>query len=129
MSEGKGPTTDPAGALDVSGQAGQPPGGPDDDEEPKKSLDDPQSLVGASRGEVEGLIPGDFMRSPTRSARQAGQRFEYGWRYADPKRPGDQIRIMDGNPNAPDPFHRGPRVYISRGGVKHAIPLRGNPTL
>jgi hypothetical protein len=87
-----------------------------------RRLDDPASLRGASPKEIEDLIPEGY--SPGRATRKGG-----GTRYEDPKRRGDQIRIMPGEPGASDPLHRGPYVVISKGGKVTRIPLEGNPTL
>jgi hypothetical protein len=53
-----------------------------------------------------------------------------GMRYPDPKRRGDQLRIMDGTPSDSDPVKRGPyaRVVIA-GTQSRPFPLEGNPTL
>ena len=93
--------------------------GPDASVEP--SIDDPDSLAGLSPDEVRGLIPDDFIKEPSRSGG--------GERYRDPRKTGEQIRIMPGNENSSNPVKRGPYVRISRGGVKSPpIPLKGNPS-
>jgi len=87
-----------------------------------RSLDDPDSLRGATVAEIEALVPSGYTRRPSRSG--GGVRFE------DPKRPGHQVRIMPGNPNDSEPVKRGPYVVISgRGTSSEHIPLAGNPTL
>ncbi len=75
-----------------------------------RSLDEPESLGGATPSEI---------------TRKGG-----GTRYADPNKPGDQIRVMPGNPDDPNPAKQGPYVRISRRGkVSDPIPLQGNPML
>ena len=87
-----------------------------------RSLGDLGSLRGASPEEVKRLIPETFVENPTR---RGG-----GVRYANPQRPGEQVRVMPGNPNDRNPVKRGPCVRISREGrVSDPIPLEGNPTL
>jgi hypothetical protein len=66
------------------------------------------------------------------SPRLEGESYEEWAREAHcrPRRPGDQIRIMRGNPADPDPVKRGPYVRISKSGkVSEPVPLHGNPTL
>ena len=84
------------------------------------------SIIIALRGrdptEVADAIPDDWTESPSRTG--------LGRRFADPRRPGDQIRIMRGNPADPDPVKRGPYVRVSKTGkVSDPIPLQGNPIL
>lgn len=94
-------------------------------EKPKSeegSLDDPNSLAGKSPEDIREMIPENYDHKP--SNRGGGER------YSDPDRPGDQIRIMPGNPNDPDPVKQGPYLRISKSGKKSPpIPLEGNPTL
>jgi uncharacterized protein RhaS with RHS repeats len=40
-----------------------------------------------------------------------------GMRYANPNKPGEQVRIMPGNPNDPNPAKQGPYVRVSTGGT------------
>jgi hypothetical protein len=88
----------------------------------ERSLDDPDSLKGVTKEEVEDLIPDAWNKGPTRT--EGGLRaFRPGTRNSE------GIRIMPGNPAASDPLHRGPRVIITKGGHKWVIPLKGNPTL
>jgi hypothetical protein len=85
-------------------------------------FDDPSSLRGKDPTEVVDAIPNDWEESPTRNG--------LGTRFADLRRPGDQIRIMRGNPTDPDPVKRGPYVRISKSGkVSDPVPLQGNPIL
>jgi hypothetical protein len=87
-----------------------------------RSLDDPESLRGATPEEVKRLAPSNFEESPTKKGD--------GIRLADPERKGEQIRIMPGNPNDPNPTKQGPYVRISKNGkVSPPIPLQGNPTV
>ena len=109
-----------------SGQGERRKPKPDSSADANDPFDDPDSLTGLSPEEVKDLIPKDYTREPSRSG--GGERF------ADPKRLGDQIRIMPGNPGNTDPamnpVKRGPHAYVSRGGKKSGpIPLKGNPTL
>jgi RHS repeat-associated protein len=88
----------------------------------RRSIADPSALRGASVQDVTSQIPSDWVSSPTRG--------EGGVRYADPSRPGDQIRIMPGNPLDSDPVKRGPYLVVSVGGnTSEHIPLAGNPVL
>lgn len=86
-----------------------------------RSLDDLESLRGASPKQLEDLIPKNYVKSQVRTGE--------GVKFADPARRGDQIRIMRGDPSAVDPLHRGPYAVISRSGRVTRIPLEGNPTL
>ncbi|MGH9782813.1 MAG: RHS repeat-associated core domain-containing protein [Terriglobia bacterium] len=89
---------------------------------PKRSLENPQSLRGAKPGEIEKLIPDGWVRQPTVG--------EGGTRWLNPKKPGEAIRVMPGNPADPNPIKRGPYMRISRDRkVSDPIPLAGNPTL
>jgi hypothetical protein len=78
-----------------------------------------------------GSTPQDVLNKLPPSIRNNGwpTRTGNGIRFADPSRPGDQVRIMPGNPRAPDPLHQGPYVEISKNGRETRIPLRGNPVL
>ncbi len=88
----------------------------------RSSLEDPPSLTGAELHEVIGLIPPGWETSATK--KEGGLRaFKPGTRRSD------GLRVMPGDPAAPDPFHRGPRVIITHGGVTWRIPLKGNPVL
>ncbi|MEQ1918596.1 MAG: hypothetical protein ABL955_05305, partial [Elusimicrobiota bacterium] len=73
-----------------------------------KSLDNPESLRGADRKQIENLVPKDWVKGPMRKG--------LGTRYLNPKKPGQSILIEDGWPGATDPLHRGPYVRISRNG-------------
>jgi len=87
-----------------------------------RSLDDISSLRGASPKKIQRLIPKGWIQTPTRAPG--------GVRYSNPARPGEQIRVMRGNPRDPNPVKRGPYIRISRGGRRsEPIPLEGNPTL
>ena len=68
------------------------------------------------------MIPQHWIRRPTRGPG--------GIRYANPVRPGEQIRVMPGNPRDPHPVKQGPYLRISKdGAVSEPIPLKGNPVL
>jgi RHS repeat-associated protein len=87
-----------------------------------RSLDDASTLRGASTEEIQGLIPKEWISSATRKGG--------GTRYANPDRPGEQVRIMPGNPNDSNPVKQGPYVVISKDGkTSEHIPLRGNQAL
>lgn len=89
-----------------------------------RSLDDVASLRGASPGEIENLIPSNWVKSAT-NANKGG----LGVRYSNPERLGEQIRVMPGKATDPNPVKQGPYLRISRNGtVTDPIPLEGNPT-
>lgn len=92
-------------------------------EESRDFLDknDPNSWAGKDPQDVEDAIPDDWVKSP---AKKGG-----GTKYSNPGRPGDQIIIEPGWPNATDPTHAGPYVKVSKGGKVIRIPLLGNPAL
>ncbi|MHB8858103.1 MAG: RHS repeat domain-containing protein [Thermoleophilia bacterium] len=85
------------------------------------SIDNPESLWGASWDDVESQIPKDWERMPLRKGE--------GVRYLNPKKPGEAIYLEKGTPVADDPLHRGPYIKISRNGSVVRIPLEGNPAL
>jgi hypothetical protein len=82
---------------------------------------DPNSWAGKDPQDVEDAIPDDWVKSP---ANKGG-----GTKYSNPGRPGEQIIIEPGWPNATDPTHAGPYVKVSSGGNVIRIPLKGNPAL
>ena len=85
-------------------------------------FDDPTTITGRSASDVEAAISTDWLTVRARSG--------LGTRHADPNHPGDQIRLMPGNPLDPDPVKRGPYVRISKSAkVSNPIPLGGNRTL
>src|SRR6185312_15155321 len=85
----------------------------------------PADLHGKSPEQIEKMVPTDWTRSSSKPA-EGGQ----GTRYAHPTNRGEQIRVMPGDPNAPEGVKRGPYARVSRGGkVSEPIPLAGNPTL
>jgi|SRR5271166_1112003 hypothetical protein len=89
---------------------------------PEIDFDDATTVRGRTTADVAAAIPSGWIATPARSG--------LGKRYADPARPGDQIRIMAGSPADPVPVKRGPYVRISKSGkVSDPIPLDGNPTL
>lgn len=82
----------------------------------------PSNIQGKSPEEVERMIPQGWKKSGTRG--------EGGTRYANPEKPGEQVRVMPGNSNDPDPVKQGPYCRVSCDGTKSdPIPLKGNPTL
>lgn len=87
-----------------------------------RSLEDPESLRGATPEEVRALIPEHWERGPMRTGRGEIARF--------PGTKGnDIVQISQGNPSAPDALHQGPYVKIVRYGKQVRIPLKGNPAL
>jgi hypothetical protein len=92
-------------------------------EESKDFLDknDPNSWAGKDPEDIEDAIPDDWIKSP---AKKGG-----GTKYSNPGRPGEQIIIEPGWPNATDPTHAGPYVKVSQNGNVIRIPLKGNPAL
>jgi hypothetical protein len=82
----------------------------------------PGELRGRSPAEIEEMIPQSWGRSPTSGPG--------GTRYTHPENRGEQIRVMPGNANDPNPIKRGPYARISRAGkVSEHVPLKGNPTI
>ena len=94
-------------------------------ETPTRSLDDPDSLKGATPEEVKELIEGsgDF-ETPVPIKKGEGEKFT-----KKGTRGSDQILIEEGNPSNPDPLHQGPYVKITKHGNPVRIPLAGNPVL
>ena len=87
-----------------------------------RSIDEPGSLEGATPDEVEQAIPDGWESAPTRTGG--------GTRYSNPAAPGEQVRVMPGNPADPLPVKKGPYVRVSKDGVRSdPIPLHGNETL
>jgi len=82
----------------------------------------PEQIRGRSPQEVERMVPEGWEQSPTSGGG--------GTRYSNPNRPGEQIRVMPGNPKDPNPVKQAPYARISTQGKKSdPIPLQGNPTL
>jgi hypothetical protein len=82
----------------------------------------PEQIRGSSPEAVERMVPEGWLKSPTRTGG--------GTRYSNPNRPGEQIRVMPGDPKAANPVKNGPYARISTQGNKSdPIPLKGNPTL
>lgn len=105
-------------ALD---QASQPeaPAAPAEEGAGTRSLDDPGSLAGASPDEIRGLTPG-WEESDTKGAG--------GVRRANPDKPGEQVRMMPGNPDDPNPDKQGPYVRVSKDGkVSDPVPISRPP--
>ena len=92
---------------------------------PKRSLDDPESLEGATPEEVKELIEesGEF-EPPVPQARGKGDKY-----VKKGTKGSDQVLVEEGNPNADDPLHKGPYVKITKHGAHTRIPLAGNPAL
>lgn len=89
-----------------------------------RSLDELETLRGASPAEIEALIPAGWVKSAT-NVNKGG----LGARYSNPERLGEQIRVMPGKATDPNPIKQGPYLRISRNGsVSDPIPLEGNPT-
>lgn len=94
------------------------------DEPAEPGVPDPSEIPpGSTPEEVIDKLPPEIAAGGEPS-RKGG-----GVRYPDPNRPGDQVIIEPGDPNATDPLHQGPYVKISKGGTVTRVPLAGNPTL
>lgn len=79
-------------------------------------------LEGRSPAEIEEMIPDSWAREPTSGSG--------GTRYVHPTNRGEQIRVMPGNPDDPNPIKRAPYARISRNGkISDPIPLKGNPEI
>ena len=86
------------------------------------NIDDPNSFRGLSPQQADEAFPPNWKRSPTSGPG--------GTRISNPDAPGEQGRIMPGNPDDPNPVKQGPYLRISKNGkVSDPIPLQGNPTL
>ncbi len=86
-----------------------------------RSLDDVNSLRGASWNEVENLIPKDWIKNPLNKG--------VGIKFVNPNKKGEQILLEKGFLESKDALHRGPYMKISKDGNVTRIPLEGNPTL
>jgi RHS repeat-associated protein len=86
------------------------------------SLPSPEHLTGKTPQEIDQIMKGQGVQGqPSRGG---------GVRYPVPGRPGDQVRIEQGNPGDPNPVKQGPYGRVSQNGVKSdPFPLAGNPTL
>jgi hypothetical protein len=84
-----------------------------------RTLENPESLRGASIKEIENLIPGGWPSRPMRTGN--------GTIYERPGSSGsDIIQISRGNPRSPDTLHQNAYVKISIGGRTVRIPLRAD---
>ncbi|MFE0802204.1 RHS repeat-associated core domain-containing protein [Streptomyces sp. NPDC058812] len=93
-----------------------------------RSLDDPESLRGATADELDKLLKGKD-RKPSHSATGGGFmiRIDGGAMVFEA---GNNAKKADGSYEMHDPLHRGPYVKIQQGKKKPIrIPLAGNPTL
>ena len=86
-----------------------------------RSLDDLDSLRGASLDEVAGLFPPDWEVLPLKDLN--------GIRFIHPTNKGEAYFLNMGYEDFSDPLHGGPYLKVSRKGVKTRIPLKGNPAL
>ena len=88
---------------------------------PAGSCPAPQDVAGKTPEEIDQQMKDKgWVDSPTNSGD--------GTRYANPDVPGEQVRVMPGNPDDPNPVKQGPYVRISTGGqVSPPIPIAGNP--
>jgi hypothetical protein len=86
-----------------------------------RSLDDLDSLRGATPEEIRGLVPRGWIEKPLKKGD--------GVRFLNPERPGESISVEGGWPGHVDPLHSGPYVKISRDGMIERIPLQGSPAL
>jgi RHS repeat-associated protein len=82
-----------------------------------RTLDNPKSLRGATKSEVEKLIPKDWIASPAKKGN--------GIRFINPNKNGESIIIENGWPGSNN-VHGGPYVRISRNGEIIREPLAGN---
>jgi RHS repeat-associated protein len=82
---------------------------------------EPTSYTGYPPGDVPGTLPPDW--GPGRPTRD-----KTGTRWPGPN-PGEQLRLMPGDPGAWETVHQGPYVEISIEGKEWRIPLEGNPAL
>jgi hypothetical protein len=86
----------------------------------RPSDEDLEALRGKTAEDVvKALVPDGWEILPSRTGG--------GIRYRDGK--GNQVRIMPGDPAAPDPTHRGPYAYVTLDGKPTRLPLAGNPVL
>jgi hypothetical protein len=85
-----------------------------------RTLDNPNSLRGATKSEVEKLIPKNWIALPLRKGE--------GIRYLDPRNQGNAIYLERGTPGASG-VHGWPYVKTSLNGHTERIPLAGNPVL
>ncbi len=87
------------------------------------ALPTPGELTGKTPQEIDEIMKKKGIPGNPSSNQQ-------GTRYPVPDRPGDQVRIQNGNPNDPNPIKRGPYGRVSEKGTKSGpFPLAGNPTL
>ncbi|WP_238005997.1 RHS repeat-associated core domain-containing protein [Dactylosporangium sp. AC04546] len=95
--------------------------------EPKgvyRSLTKPQSMYGASEGEVRALVPEDWVEQRLGKGE--------GVRWGTPGRRPDQIgnkgfiEFNYGNPNDPNVLHRYPFIRVSSGGLQYRTPGKGS---
>ena len=93
--------------------------------ERKRSLDDPESLEGATPEEIEELVKESGQFEPEKPLKKGdGKKFDkIGTKGSD------QVQINKGYPNSNDPLHSGPYVKITKHGKPVRIPLAGNPAL
>jgi RHS repeat-associated protein len=93
-------------------------------DEPKAgSCPKPEDIQGKTPEEIDDMMEGKGWQGEPTSG-------EGGTRYPNPDVPGEQVRVMPGNPADPNPVKQGPYGRISTGGgVSAPIPLQGNPTL
>ena len=132
---GLSPIDMPFWGIGAAPGGGKPPkggGGPGASSRlPARSLTAPNSLRGASPQEIEALIPPNWIREPTSGGGGTVWReIRPGSKPANRRFTGNQVRIMPGDPTAPDPLHQGPYVVVNiKGQGPIRIPLAGNPAL
>ncbi len=85
------------------------------------SLNNLDSLKGASVKDIQSLIPKDWIQQPLKKGE--------GVKFLNPKKPGEAIMLERGFPLSQDPLHQGPYVRISKDGIITRIPLEKNPVL
>ena len=70
----------------------------------QRSLDDLNSIRGASWEEAEKLIPNDWLKGPLNKGE--------GVKYINPHKRGEQILLERGNPMSKDPLHGSPALNL-----------------
>jgi len=86
-----------------------------------RTLNDLNTLKGASWEEIEALIPASWQRG----ALNKGE----GIKFINPAKKGEQILLEKGFPESKDLLHQGPYMKVSRNGIVERIPLKGNPSI
>lgn len=114
-----------AAALGTVYAAGQIIGGyinKAESDKPKLEVPDASTLEGKTPEEIQQIM--EDLGFAGESSASGG-----GIRYPNPDRPGDQVRVMPGEPGSNIPMKQGPYGIVSKGGCKTRFPVAGNPTL